>query len=166
MSQEYIEKLSTLSLPSDASITLTYSDGCDVFIHNDTAIETALKETNTVDAFSHLVEHLAATSTETHWILQQLRDENVLDYDEEEDEDGNVIPFKMDSMDISSGIEENFGEQIFVEAEIKRYDYKRGLCNMVATIELTAEELMQSSPDLSGWEISVETPNGTLTFEC
>jgi hypothetical protein len=36
---------------------------------------------------------------------------------------------------------------------------------MVATIELTAEELMQSSPDLSGWEISVETPNGTLTIE-
>ena len=165
MSQEYIEKLSTLSLPSDASLTLTYSDGCDVFIHNDTAIDTALKETNTVDVFSRLVEHLAATSTETHWVFQQLRDDSVIDYDDEEDDAGNVIPFKMDSMDISDAIEEYFGEQTFVEAEIKRYDYKRGFCNMVATIELSVEELMQSSPDLSGWEISVETPNGTLTIE-
>lgn len=165
MSHEYIEKLSTLSLPSDATLTLTYSDGCDVFIHNDTAIETALKETNTVDVFSRLIEHLASTSTETHWVLQQLRDDNVLDYDEEEDEDGNALPFRMDSMDISSAIEEYFGEQFFVEAEIKRYDYKRGFCTMVATIELSLEELVQSAPNLSGWEISVETPNGTLTIE-
>ena len=165
MPQEYIEKLSTLSLPSDASITLTYSDGCDVFIHNDTAIETALKETNTVDVFSRLVEHLASTSVETHWVLQQLRDEYVIDYNDEEDDNGVPTPVRMDAMDISSGIEENFGEQIFIEAEIKRHDYKRGFCNMIATIELSLEELTQSSPDLSGWEIHVETPNGTLTID-
>ena len=161
----YENKLKSLNLAPDASVTLTYSDGCDVFIHNDTAIETALKETNTVTAFSRLVEHLAAASDETHWILEQLRDDYVLDYDDEEGDAGNPIPVRLDYTDISDAIDENFGEQTFIESEIKRYDHKRGHCTLTAVVELTVEELLKNPPDLSGWEIEVETDSGTLTIE-
>ena len=55
MSHEYIEKLSTLSLPSDASITLTYSDGCEVFHYKDDGgIGDAVDGTDTVQRFSEL----------------------------------------------------------------------------------------------------------------
>lgn len=161
----YENKLKSLNLAPDTSVTLTYSDGCDVFIHNDTAIETALKETNTVTAFSRLVEHLAAASDETHWILEQLRDDYVLDYDDEEDDTGKVVPVRLDFTDISDAIDENFGEQTFIESEIKRYDHKRGHCTLTAVVELTVEELLKNPPDLSGWEIEVETDSGTLTIE-
>ena len=162
---DYENKLKNLNLPSDATVTLSYSDGCDVFIHNDTAIETALKETNTVAAFSRLVEHLAEKSEETHWILEQLRDEYVLDYDDEEDDTGKVIPTRLDFTDISDALDENFGEQTFIESEIKRYDHKRGHCTLTAVLELTIEELLKNPPDLSGWEIEVETEQGTLSIE-
>lgn len=161
----YENKLKSLNLATDASVTLTYSDGCDVFIHNDTAIETALKETNTVTTFSRFVEHLAAASDETHWILEQLRDDYVLDYDDEEDDAGNSIPVRLDYTDISDAIDENFGEQTFIESEIKRYDHKRGHCTLTAVVELTVEELLKNPPDLTGWEIEVETDNGTLMIE-
>ena len=161
----YENKLESLNLAPGAAVTLTYSDGCDVFIHNDTAIETALKETDTVDAFSRLVEHLAEKSDKTHWILEQLRDEYVIDYDDEEDDDGNITPIRLDFTDISNGLTENFGEQTFIESEIKRYDHKRGHCTLTAVIEIKLDELFKNPPDLSGWDIDVETEQGTLTIE-
>jgi len=161
----YENKLESLNLAPGAAVTLTYSDGCDVFIHNDTAIEVALKETNTVTAFSRLVEHLAEKSESTHWILEQLRDDYVLDYDDEEDDAGKLIPVRLDYTDISDAIDENFGEQSFIESEIKRYDHKRGHCTLTAVVELTVEELFKNLPDLTGWEIEVETTNGMLTIE-
>lgn len=161
----YENKLKSLNLAPDTSVTLTYSDGCDVFIHNDTAIETALKETNTVTAFSRLVEHLAAVSDETHWILEQLRDDYVIDYDDEEDDAGNVSPVRLDFTDISDALDENFGEQSFIESTIERYDHKRGRCTLTATVDSTVAEILKNPPDLTGWDIMVETDNGMLTIE-
>ena len=160
----YENKLKSLNLAPDASVTLTYSDGCDVFIHNDTAIETALKETNTVDTFSRLVEHLAANSEGTHWILERLRDDYVLDYDDDEDDAGNVIPVRLDFSEISDALDDNFGDQTFIESEIKRYDHKRGHCTLTASVEITIKELLKNPPDLAGWDILVETENGNLTI--
>lgn len=161
----YIEKFANLNLPTDTNVTITYSDGCDVFVHNDTAIETAIKQTNTIRTFSKLVEHLAQSTETTHWILEQLRDNYVLDFEDEEDDNGVSIPARLSSYYISDCIEELFGDQDFVRAEIKHYDYKRGFCNMVATLNISIEELLKSQPNLTGWEVEVETPDGTLTFE-
>ena len=161
----YVEKLTNLNLPADATVTLTYSDGCDVFVHNDTAIDDAIKETNTIRTFSDLVAHLAESSETTHWILEELRDNYVLDFEDEEDDDGDPIPTRLSSYEVSDGIRDLFGDQDFVRAEIKRYDYKRGFCDMVATLNISVEELLKTQPDLTGWEVEVETADGTLTFE-
>ena len=161
----YIEKFANLNLPADANVTLTYSDGCDVFVHNDTAIDVAIKKTNTIRRFSDLVAHLAESSETTHSILEELRDNCVLDFDDEEDDDGAPMPARLSSYYISDCIEELFGDQEFVRAEIKHYDYKRGFCDMVATLNISVQELLKSQPNLDGWEVEVETADGTLTFE-
>ena len=90
MSHDYETKLKNLNLPGTTEVVLTYTDGCDVFVHNDTAVDTAIKNTDVVERFSELVEALTQKGDKTHWITEQLRDEYILDFDDE-DEDGNIV---------------------------------------------------------------------------
>lgn len=164
MSHDYETKIKSLNLPGDTELILTYTDGCDVFVHNDTAVETAIKETDVIKRFSSLVESLTQKSDTTHWITEQLRDEYILDFDDEDD-DGNVVCYRPTFKELVSGLRENFGEQQFIESSIRNYDYKRGHCDLTATVQVSVDELLSAAPDLTGWEIEVETPAGTLTIE-
>lgn len=164
MSHDYETKLKNLNLPGTTEVVLTYTDGCDVFVHNDTAVDTAIKNTDVVERFSELVEALTQKGDKTHWITEQLRDEYILDFDDE-DEDGNVICYRPTADELVSGLRENFGEQQFIDSEVRNYDYKRGHCDLTATVQLTIDELLEVAPDLDGWDIDVETPDGTLTIE-
>ena len=50
-----ISKLKDLNLEDDAIVNFTFSEGTDVFVHNETEVETALSDTNVVETFSELV---------------------------------------------------------------------------------------------------------------
>jgi hypothetical protein len=169
MSQEYIEKLSTLSLPSDASITLTYSDGCEVFHYKDDGgIGDAVDGTDTVQRFSELLEALQKASEGVIPALDELDDSYVItldDFREESEEEGGEPTLNISWGDIHDGIVNNFFDQEYIESSVKRYDHKRGYCTLTATVEVSYDELKVAQPYLRGWEISVETEGGTFTIE-
>jgi hypothetical protein len=49
---------------------------------------------------------------------------------------------------------------------LDRYDHKRGYSTVTMTVEMTIDEAMNLPPyTLSGWSASIETSDGTLTFE-
>ena len=50
-----IKKLESLNLDPDTKVSLAYSDGADVFVHNETEIEDALSETDIVSTFAELI---------------------------------------------------------------------------------------------------------------
>ena len=50
-----IDKLKNLNIPDSELVTLKYSDGTEVFVHNETEIEDALSETDVVATFAELI---------------------------------------------------------------------------------------------------------------
>jgi hypothetical protein len=167
--QEYLTKLESLNLPDYTTLTLTYSDGCEVFHYKDDGgVGDAVEDTDTVQRFAELVEALQKVSEGVHPILSDLDDSYVLtldDFMEESEEEGVEPTLNIGWSDIHDGIINNFFDQEFIESSVKRYDHKRGFCTLTATVEVTYEELKVAQPYLRGWEISVETEGGTLTIE-
>ena len=49
------KKLQSLNLTEDSMVSLRYSEGTDVFVHNETEVETAMAETDVINRFSELV---------------------------------------------------------------------------------------------------------------
>ena len=52
----------------------------------------------------------------------------------------------------------------FVESSTEKYDHKRGFCTLSADFEVDLKNLLETRPFLHSWEVSVPTPNGTLTL--
>ena len=111
------ERLQNLNVDADALVTLEYSDGVDVFVHNETAVDTAIGETDVVSQFCELVA--------------------------------------------TPGLQAEDGWGKSVES----YDYKRGFCTLSTTVRVPASNFIETSPLVSGWNVSVSTENGTLTFD-
>ena len=74
-------KLKSLKIKPDTMVTLIYSDGTNVFVHNETEIEDALAETDVVQTFSTLVTTpgLQVFNGYGDNILEELRDSGHLD---------------------------------------------------------------------------------------
>lgn len=166
---DYISKLQNLNLSSDTSITLTYTDGCEVFHYKDGGgVEEAISNTNTIRRFSDLVEELQGNFEDGwHTILLSLEDSYVLtlsDFEQEHSE-GEDIHYNITTDDIYDAIRDNFWDQEYIESNVKKYDHKRGYCDLTATVVLSVEELLKVQPELYGWKIEVETENGLLTIE-
>lgn len=166
---EYLIKLESLNLADDATLTLTYSDGCEVFHYKDDGgVGDAVDGTDTVQRFAELLEELQKVSEGVHPILEALDDSYVLtldDFREESDEEGVEPTLNISWGDIQDGIANNFFDQEYIESSMKRYDHKRGFCTLTATVEVSYSELVKAQPYLQGWDIDVETESGTLTIE-
>ena len=153
-----LSRLKNLNLDPEAIITLNYSEGADVFVHNETEVETALAETDVVSYFSDLVATPGlnvATLFGTN-VLESLRDEGLLD-DYERDHTFSDY--------LSEVITDNFWDLDLIEHSTEKYDYKRGFCTLTAEVVVPASELFEASPCLTGWSVSVASDDGTLTFE-
>jgi hypothetical protein len=159
MSQDYKNKLKELGLPGDTWVTLTNSDHAEVFHYKDDAVNDAVSETDVVRWFSELV--MALPSARREGILDELADACGLDIPVPDDE----IAEPLEWGHIHDAVVNNFFDQEFVGHEIKKYDHKRGRCTLTATLEITLDELLNLDYDLSGWEIEVETPRGSLSIE-
>ncbi len=151
-------KLQSLNLPEDAKVSLRFSEGTDVFVHNETEVETALSDTDVVDRFSELVS-TRGLDAQTRWgnsIMKEMREQGMLDDYERDDTFSDFITEMM---------HDNFYEFDFIEASTEKYDHKRGFCTLSAEIEVPFANLIQVQPDLLGWDVVVETPLGILTVD-
>jgi len=155
----FTQKLKNLGVDPSTPATLTYIDGVDVFVHNETEIETALAETNVVNQLCELVATpgLNVTTAYGTHILQELRNSHLL----EEYERGS-LGF---SDYLTEVINDNFYDFDFIDASVEKFDHKRGFCELRAEVNVPVGELIDASAFLSTWTVSVPTENGVLTLE-
>ena len=140
-----IEQIRKLNLPSDTKINLYYSEGTDVFVHNETEIETALENTVVVRSYVEVIIPVA-----------HLREQGLLeDYDRE----GWFADYLVDC------INDNFYDAEVIEYSIEKYDHKRGFCTLSAELYTTAEHVLASTIGLDGWKVTVETSAGDLILK-
>jgi len=153
-----MNKLKSLNLNGDEIVSLRYSEGVDVFVHNETDVETALSDTDVVDAFSELIATpgLKVSTQFGGEVLESLRSEGHL---EDYERDGFFSDY------LSETIKENFYDLDFIDHTTEKYDHKRGFCTLTAEVNVTAENLFNTAPLLGSWSASVRTENGTLTIE-
>ena len=153
-----VQKLKNLNLPTDSTVTFSYSEGTDVFVHNETEVETALSGTDVVAAVAELVAtpKLIVSTRYGGNVLESLREEGLL-----EDYERGSYSF---SDYLAETIEENFYDQEIIEYSIQKYDYKRGFCTLSTSLTATLSDLIDASPYLGGWDVSVSTEAGTLTI--
>tara|TARA_R110001583_G_scaffold23585_2_gene86969 strand:- start:9 stop:485 length:477 start_codon:yes stop_codon:yes gene_type:complete len=154
-----IQKIKDLNLPEDSTVSLSYSEGADVFVHNETEIDTAISETDVLSTFAELVSTraLQAESSYGTHILNSLREEGHL-----EDYEKGSFGF---AEHIAEKLEENFYDQEFIEHSTEKYDHKRGWTTLSADVKVTVKNLLHASPYLGGWTASVKTDSGTLTLD-
>ena len=153
-----ITKLKSLNLEPDTMVTLTYSEGVDVFVHNETEVETAMAETDVISTFSELIAtpKLKVSTQYGGSIIERLRQEEYLD---DYARDGDFGAY------LNEVISDNFYDVDCIEYSTEKYDHKRGFCTLTAQVQITADNIIAQAPFLSGWTASVSTSNGTLTFD-
>ena len=153
-----IDKLKNLNLNNEDVVTLTYSEGTDVFVHNESEVETALADTSVVDAFSELITTpgLKVKTAYGYDVMESLRDSDLLE-DYQRDYSG-FAEF------VADAIRENFYDVDLIDYSVEKYDHKRGFCTLSADVKLTAEEIFKFQPSIDSWNVSVKTSNGTLSL--
>ena len=154
-----VKRLQSLNLPKDAIINLRFEEGADVFHFNETEIETALSQTSVVNEFASLIAQ-PGLDVRTRWqgnVLEHLRNEDYL-------EDYERGSFEFEDY-LADTITENFYDVELIEYSTEKYDHKSGFTTLSAEVEIPYDNFMKIKPFISGWSISVETDNGTLTFD-
>ena len=153
------EKLKSLNLPEDTMVSLSYEEGCDVFVHNESEIDTALSETDVVSTLASLLAtpFLKVYSNWNSELLEELRGQDLLaDY-----ERGS---FEFEDY-LSATIADNFYDLEMIDYSIEKYDHKRGFCTLSANVKISLENLLKASPFIGCWTVTVTTENGTLTLD-
>lgn len=154
-----VTKLQSLNLADDAMIHLTYEEGADVFVHNETEVEDAINETSVIHEFASLVAQ-TKLDVRNRWsgnILEHLRNESYLD-------DYERGTFGFENF-IAETIRDNFYDVDLIEYSTEKYDYKRGFTTLTAEVDIPFANFVQVDPNVTGWKVSVETENGTLSFD-
>jgi len=154
-----VTKLQSLNLADDAMIHLTYEEGADVFVHNETEVEDAINETSVIYEFASLVAQ-TKLDVRNRWsgnILEHLRNESYLD-----DYERGTYGFENF---IAETIRDNFYDVDLIEYSTEKYDYKRGFTTLTAEVDIPFANFVQVDPNVTGWKVSVETENGTLSFD-
>lgn len=154
-----VKKLQSLNLSEDALVTLTYEEGTDVFVHNETEVEDAMNNTSVIGEYAALIAHrkLDARHRWSGNVLQHLRDQDYL----EEYERGT---YSFEEF-LTETLSENFYDHELIEYSTEKYDYKRGFTTLTAAVDVPVSNFVEVDPFITGWTISVETENGTLSFD-
>ena len=153
-----VNKLQSMDLPEDAMITLTYEEGTDVFVHNETEVEDAMSGTSVINEFAALVAQ-SKLDARNRWsgnILEHLRNESYLD-----DYERGTYGFEEY---IAETLADNFYDTDLIEYSTEKYDHKRGFTTLTAQVQVPVENFINVDPYITGWNVSVETENGTLSF--
>jgi len=154
-----VKRLQSLKLPEDAMVTLTYEEGTDVFVHNETEVEDAMNNTSVINEYAALIAH-SKLDARHRWngnVLQHLREQDYL----EEYERGT---YGFEEF-LTETLSENFYDHELIEYSTEKYDYKRGFTTLTAAVDIPVANFVEVDPFVSGWTVSVETENGTLSFD-
>tara|TARA_Y100001970_G_scaffold293783_1_gene443163 strand:+ start:953 stop:1429 length:477 start_codon:yes stop_codon:yes gene_type:complete len=152
------ETLTSMNLPGETVVNLSYSEGTDVFVHNETEVETALEQTSVVSSFSELVATpgLFVSTQYGGNVMESLRDEGLL---EEYDREGWFAEY------LSETISNNFYDVDLIDCSTEKYDHKRGFTTLTAEVQCTLENMMEARPSLYGWDVTIQTAAGKLTLD-
>ena len=152
------KKLQELNLSQDATVSLSYSEGTDVFHFNETEIETALSETSVVSEFASLIANtkLDARNRWSGNIIQHLRAQDYL-----EDYERGSYAFEDY---IAEAITDNFYDVDLIDYSTEKYDHKRGFTTLTAEVEVPVANFIEVDPFVTGWTVSVQTEDGVLTL--
>ena len=154
-----VKRLQSLKLPEDAMVTLTFEEGTDVFVHNETEVEDAINETSVINEFASLIAN-SKLDARNRWsgnVLEHLRAEDYL-----EDYERGTYGFEEY---LAETLTENFYDTDLIEYSTEKYDHKRGFTTLTAQVEVPVVNFMEVNPFVAGWKVSVETENGTLSFD-
>jgi len=152
-----ISRLQELELDSGAMATLTYSDGTDVFVHNESEVETALAETDVVSQLCSLLATpgIQVTTPYGDDILDELRGSDLLD------DYGYDFTFEDYLNDV---VTESIYDFDFIERSIEKYDYKRGFCTLSTEVRVPVAQILEKELYVDNWNVSVDFKGGTLTL--
>tara|TARA_B100001063_G_C16770818_1_gene561481 strand:- start:2993 stop:3469 length:477 start_codon:yes stop_codon:yes gene_type:complete len=154
-----VDKIKKLNLEENELLTLTYEEGTDVFVHNETEVEDAINETDVISTFASLIAD-TKLDVRNHWygnIITHFRDQDWLD-------DYQRGSFNFEEY-LADFLTENFYDQEMIEHSTEKYDHKRGFTTLTAQVQIPVGNFIKVCPFVSGWTISVKTDNGTLTFD-
>ena len=147
-------------------VTFVYEDGCDVVHFNETHVDTALSETDTI---KRLAEAIVSGVVIEGNPLSSLREQGLLDGYERGDMGPETVEFQRY---VAQAIEDNFydmGE--FVEENTEHFDHKRGFTNLRTELKvkvgnlrnMKSKEVFYSNP-FNYWTAEASTPKGRLSF--
>lgn len=153
--------LTSMNLPEDTVVNLSYSEGADVFHFNETEVETALEQTDVVENVSALLATPGLAlhgqhTVEGRSILENLREDGLL-----ENYDRGAFSF---SEYLSETISENFYDLDLIEYSTEKYDHKRGFTTLSTEVQCTLDNFLAAQPSIFGWEVSVKTDKGLLVL--
>ena len=154
-----VKRLKSLNLPEDAMITLTFEEGTDVFVHNESEVEDAMNETSVINEFAALIAN-SKLDARNRWsgnVLEHLRTQDFLD-------DYERGSFSFEEY-LAETLSENFYDTDLIEYSTEKYDHKRGFTTLTAQVDVPVSNFVEVNPFIAGWQVSVETNNGTLTFD-
>ena len=171
---EFINKLRALGVEDDGCVTLSYSEGCDVWHINESHVEESVSETETAAYLAKLLA--SAVPVYSRWdevsegndILNEMRAQDVLeDYERGDECFEDYLTEKLQ--------ETIYDGEYSIAYSTEQYDYKRGRCNISTEVRVRAGDLyaadvatdgrfqfFNADSFVAGFEVSVETKNGTL----
>jgi len=173
---DFVNKLRELGVEDDGVVTMSYSEGCDVWHINESYVEESVGETATVGLLAGLlVSPVPVYSTysqvsEGNDILNDMRGNDLLDdYERGEEYFEEYIAEKL--------AETVYDQEYSIEYSTTQYDYKRGRCDISTEVKVRAGDLYAADASkegrysyfsvdnfVRGFNVSVETKNGTLTL--
>ena len=168
-----VNTLRELNVNENDYITLSYSEGADVWHINESHVEETVGETETAGMLAGLLA--SGVPVYSNWgdpeksadILSEMRANDALD---DYDREGWFTDYLTEVL--ATTIYEN---EYSLEYSTQQYDYKRGLCEISTTVRMRAGDLYNLENNsvstvrvdsiVSGFEASVETTKGTLTLK-
>lgn len=172
MSNNIVKKLTELKVDDSALLTVSYSEGADVWHINESHVEESVGETDTAQMFASLltsgipVYSQWGSADEGSDILNQMRDNGALD---DYDRDGYFEDFIQGVL-----TETIYDNEYDLEYSTQQYDYKRGRCDISVTVRCRAGDLYTQDKKsdvisvdsaLGAFELTVDTDAGTLTLK-
>ena len=172
---EFINRLREVGAGDDDFVTLSYTEGNDVWHINESHVTDSVAETSTASLLAGLLA--SGIPIYSSWgepsqgsdILNDMRCNGLLeDYDYE----GWFDEFLTEKL-----VETIYDGEYSLEYSTEQYDYKRGRCDISTEVQVRVGDLVaaEESTDLrfsffsadtfvNGFEVRVETKNGTLTL--
>jgi hypothetical protein len=173
---DFMNKLRELKVADDDFVTLSYTEGNEVWHISDDYVSESVYETATAGMLGALlasgvpVYGTWGEASEGNDILNEMRAQDVLaDYERGDECFEEYLTEKLQ--------ETIYDGEYSLEYSTEQYDYKRGRCDISTEVRVRAGDLyaadeantgrfefFSASSLVTGFNVSVETKNGTLTL--